>query len=582
MPALPADTANSAMGLQISRFSLHPLVWVRASLRGLRNLRRRRQRDLEYILIRLPSTLPALPEDRSWFESRLFGPPPLSLYELEEMLDRIAADPRTKGVVLDIETLELALADLQNLRAMIGRFRATGRRVIVFAAGLMTGEYYAASAADAIILQPTAELAVTGLSATAFFLKDALAMAGVELDVIAISPFKDAFDQLSRADISPEGRAQIEWLLDSRFEQIVQGISESRKMTPDAVRALIDTAPHMDDAALAAGYVDALLMEDDLPGYLGVTRLTEWDDAERRLRIPGPPRRHDRYIAVVRIEGAIASGESERNPADLPLPIPVRVPFLSEPVAGSATIQDFARQILRDESVAAVVLYIDSPGGSVVASEAMGAALERIAGTRPVVAYMNAVAASGGYWVALPAQHIVAQPGTITGSIGVISAKPVASGLHDVLRIRPITLSRGANADLYDVTAPFNDTQRAQMHAAVRHAYERFIAGVARARRMTPEAVDAVGGGRVWTGEQALAHGLVDELGDFKAALAKARALAGLPDHAEAFFVEPGKRPLPPEILARANPAAAVSRSFARAQALANGRAQAVLPLWLR
>ena len=271
-------------------YTVNPFRWARALVRELRNLRRRRRRDLEYILIRLPSELPPLPESRSWLQERLFGPPPLSLYELEEMLDRIAADPRTRGVVLDLESLELPLAGLQTLRGMIGRFQATGKRVIVFAAGLATGEYYAASAADEILLQPTAELAVTGLSATAFFLKDALALAGVEMDVIAISPFKDAFDQFARADISPEGRAQIDWLLDSRFEQMVQGIAEGRGMTPEAVRAMIDSAPHLDDAALAAGYVDGLLMEDDLPAHLGVTRLTEWHDAERRLLIPRPPR----------------------------------------------------------------------------------------------------------------------------------------------------------------------------------------------------------------------------------------------------------------------------------------------------
>ena len=289
MPVRRVSWRNGKMGLQNLRFTLNPFRLLRAATRRVRNRWRRRHHDLEYILIRLPSTFPALPENRSWLEERLFGPPPLSLIELEEMFERIAADPRTRGIVLDIETLELALADLQTLRGMIGRFRATGKRVVVFAAGLMTGEYYAASAADEIILQPTAELTVTGLSATAFFLKDALAMAGVELDVIAISPFKDAFDQLSRADISPEGRAQIEWLLDSRFEQVVQGIAESRRLTPEAVRGMIDGAPYTDDAALAAGYVDALLMEDDLPVRLGVTRLTEWDDAERRLFDPDPP-----------------------------------------------------------------------------------------------------------------------------------------------------------------------------------------------------------------------------------------------------------------------------------------------------
>lgn len=568
------------MGIKISLNRLNPLRLIASVRRVLRNRWRLHYGDLEYILIRLPSTFPPLPEQRSWLEERIFGPAPLSLWELEDMFGQIAADKRTRGIILDIEMLEMALADLQTLRAMIQRFRAGGKRVVVFAPGLGTSEYYVASAADEILMQPTSELSVTGLSTSAFFLKDALALIGVELDVIAISPFKDAMDQFSRADISPEGRAQIDWLLDSRFTQIVQGIADGRKMTVEAVHGLINSAPHTDEAALAAGYIDKLLLEDDLPAHLGVERLTEWDEADRRLLIPKPPRQSGDYVAVIRIEGAITSGESERNPADLPVPIPI--PVLGEAQAGSATIQEEARQVLRDDSVAAVVIYIDSPGGSVVASEAMGAALERIAKTRPVVAYMNAVAASGGYWVALPAQHIIAQAGTITGSIGVISAKPVARGLHDVLRINPVTFKRGDNADIYDVTTPFSEAQREQMHAAVRHAYDQFVGGVARARKMEADAVDAVGGGRVWTGEQALAHGLIDELGDFKAALAKARSLAGLPEECEAYFVEPGKRPLAPELLEQANPAAALRRSLRRVQALADGRAQAIMPLWLR
>ncbi len=570
------------MGVKDLLTRLNPLQLLTPMIRRARNRWRLRHRDLEYILLRLPSTFPPLPENRTWLQERLFGPPPLSLWELEEILDCIAADPRTKGVVLDIESLELPLASLQTLRGMMARFRAKGRRVIVYASGLTTGEYYVASSADEILLQPTSELAVTGLTSSAFFLRDALALFGVELDVIAISPYKDAYDQLARADITPEGRAQIEWLLDARFGQIVDGIAGGRGLTPDAVRAMIDHAPYQDEAALAAGFIDGLLMEDDLPAHLGVKRVLEWDEAERRMLIPAPPPHSDQYVAVVRVEGLIMSGESERNPADLPLPIPDVVPLLSEPRAGSATLLEFARQILRDDGVGAVVLFIDSPGGSVVASEAIGAAFERVAATRPVVAYLNNVGASGGYWVALPARQIIAQPATITGSIGVISAKPVASGLRDVLRITPVTIQRGANADLYDVTTPFSEAQRAKMHAAVRHAYDRFVAGVARARQMDPAAVDAVGGGRVWLGSQALDHGLIDGLGDFQAALAKARELASLPAEAEAYFIEPHKHPLSPEIIERASPAAALRRALATARSLASGRAQAILPFWLR
>lgn len=196
------------------------------------------------------------------------------------------------------------------------------------------------------------------------------------------------------------------------------------------------------------------------------------------------------------------------------------------------------RALMKDERAAAVVLFIDSGGGAVIAAEAMTSALEALAKTRPLVVYMNGVAASGGYEIATPARWIVAQPGTITGSIGVITAKLVTGGLREKLHAHSVEFTRGANANLFSDNAPFDEAQRAQMRASIVHFYEVFISHVARARGLTVEAVDAVGGGRVWTGAQAITHGLVDELGDVRAAIRKACALADLPDDTPVVIVE--------------------------------------------
>ncbi len=233
------------------------------------------------------------------------------------------------------------------------------------------------------------------------------------------------------------------------------------------------------------------------------------------------------------------------------------------------------RALAKNKSAAAVVLFIDSGGGAVVAAEAMTSALQALAKTRPLIVFMNGVAASGGYYIATPARWIVAQPGTITGSIGVITAKPVAGGLRDKLSIHTLEFTRGANADIFSDSAPFSEAQRAQMRASIEHIYQRFIGLVADSRKLTVEAVDAVGGGRVWTGEQALAHKLIDQVGDLQAALAKARELAQLPADAPVALVAGKSKPLPPV----ADPAAALRYPHENARALLNGAAQVLMPL---
>lgn len=555
---------------------LHPLRvlgFVPRLRLALRNRLRRRHQHLDYILLTLPASMPALPEARGWIRQRIQGAPPLSLWELDGIFRRIAADPRPQGVILRINGLALPLADLQTLRDSIARLRAAGKRVICFAQYYDIAQYTVASAADEIFLQPSGELMTIGLRQEAIFLKDALGMVGVALDVVAITPYKGAYDQFSRDTLSPEGREQLEWLLDSRYAMIVRAIAEGRRMTPEAALALIDTSPHTAEAALAAGYVDAVVNEEGFAAHLKTKHVILWKDADRKLLLRRAPR-GEKHVALLTINGLMMPGESMSPPVDLP------IPFVGGERAGDQTVVRQVRGLMKDERAAAVVLFVDSGGGAVVAAEAMTSALDELAKTRPLVVYMNAVAASGGYYVATPARWIVAQPGTITGSIGVITAKPVTGGLRDKLRVNTIEFTRGANADLYSDSAPFSEPQRAQIRAGVESSYRQFIERVAHSRHMSVEAVDAVGGGRVWTGEQALAHGLVDQLGDLHAAIAKARELANLPDDAPVALVGGKTRPLPPQLAANLDPAAALRYAVDNAQALVNGTAQAIMPIW--
>lgn len=542
---------------------------------ALRNRQRLRHKQLDYITFTLPSTLPPLPEARGWLRQKLQGAPPLSLWEFDRMLQRIADDPRPQGLVLTLRGVAMPLADLQTLRGSLLRLRERGKRVVCYSPSYDLASYYLASAADEILMQTGGDLMTLGLRQQALFLKDSLNAVGVSLDVVAISPYKGAFDQLSRSGISPEGQAQLEWLLDSRYDILVNDIAAGRGISPDAVRAMIDTAPHLDTTALASGYVDGVMFEEGLPAHLNTKHLVDWKQAKRRLIVKPKPRVGDKYVAVLRVGGLMIPGESGEPPGGFRLPLPL----IGDERAGDITVVRQVRNLMKNKAAAAVVLFIDSGGGAAIAAEAMASALDELAKDRPLVVYMNNVAASGGYLIAAPAQWIVAQPGTITGSIGVVTAKPVTGDLRQKLLINAVEFKRGANAGLYSDAAPFTDEQRAVVRASIEHVYRRFVERVMRSRRMSFEAVDAVGGGRVWTGVQAHANGLVDELGDLRTALNKARALANLPDHAAVVMVSGKGKPLPPQLAEAANPAASIEYAMENARLLASGTAQLIMPL---
>ncbi len=517
---------------------------------NLLNMQRGRVKAIDYVMIKVPPAFAPIPSKRNFVQQQILGPAPMSLLEFVAALDRIADDPRPLGVILYFRGFSASTADLQTMRDAILRLRDKGKRALSYAPGYRTLDYYVASACDEILLPPGGMLETSGLFSQQVFLKEGMAAAGLQFDAIAISPYKGAADSLMRSEPSPEGREQTNWLLDSIYEMIVDGIAATRKMKPPAVKTMIDQAVHITEEALEKGYVDGVMSEEALAEYLGVSKISMWEEADSQLYLP----LRDfggKYVALLYAGGMIVDGESATPPSDVPAPIP----FVGGERLGDITLNQQARNLMKDPACGALVLYIDSGGGSATASESMASALGEFAKTRPLVVCMGGVAASGGYYIATPAHWIVAQPGTITGSIGVIMGKLVNSELLRKLRFNAVSYLRGDNADLVAGESPFSDAQRELMRESVEHIYQQFLERVADSRDMSAAEIDGIGGGRVWTGQQALENGLVDELGDLHRAIDKARQLANLPEAAPAVLIREKGKPIGVE-LAERNPAA--------------------------
>ncbi|MGB1285560.1 MAG: signal peptide peptidase SppA [Aggregatilineales bacterium] len=532
----------------------------------------RRNNNIDYVQINLPVAMPALPDSRNPIEQRLLGKSPLSLMELEMRLRRIAEDPRPKGVIFGLQGFQMSLADLQTLRDMMIRTRNRGKRVICYAQGYDLAMYYVASAADEILMQPGGSLAPTGLIQQQVYLKDGMEAVGLKFDSVAITPYKGALDTFTRTEPSDAADAQTNWLLDSRYDILTTEIAAGRKIDIDEVKAMIDHAIYTDREALAAGYVDGLLSEEQFQSHFDSKHIVLWEKADNTLLLQ-VPKYQEKYVAILPLTGMIVNGESESPPVDVP------VPFVGGARMGDTSVVRQVRNLMQDENAAAVVLFIDSGGGSATASEAMASALDELARDRPVVTYVNGVAASGGYYISTPSDYVIAQPGTITGSIGVIMGKPITSEALNKLRFNAYQYSRGANASIFASTEPFNDEQRDKLRTSIERIYEQFIERVADARKMKVEDVDKVGGGRVWTGEQAQQHGLVDEMGGLYEAVQKARSMAGLSEDSPVGVVRGKQKPLTAQLAQQANPAAELAYCYENFQSIMNGSAQLLLPI---
>ncbi len=482
------------------------------------------------------SRLPLLPHD-------------VSLEDVRAAVEIVGGDRRVQGVVLRFDTLRAGPATLYSLRRLLLGLRAKGKRVVAWLPTAGTWDYYLASACDEIILPPSGQLFALGLRAETAFLKETLALVGVEADLEAIAEYKVAPDTFRRSTMSEPHREMLDAILDSCFAEVVAAIAEGRGLDPARVRELIDGMPLNPAEAVEAGLADAVLYEDELAtrGKDGddrdVAALLTWRDGARWLRKPVRWTTRQR-IGVVSLEGTIVPGRSRR----IPLPVPVPHSFI-EAQAGAETIVQALRCAEADEHIAAVILHVETPGGSAIASDLIWREVRRLRERKPVVVLLGGQATSGGYYVSAPANRIVARPTTLTGSIGIWGGKFVMAGLYGKLGAGREAVQRGAMAGLYSEMAPFSDEERTRVRRDLGEAYARFKARVAEGRGMAEEQVEEIARGRVWTGAQALEIGLVDGLGDFDTALAIAKELAGLEPEREYTVVQvrpPRHEILPP------------------------------------
>ncbi len=533
------------------------------------------RRPPDFVWIPVSGSLPEFETRRGLLRRRL-GPRPSgpSLEGIRSRLDRILADGRPSGVVLRVENLDAGWASIEELRHELERFKGRGKRVVAYLVDGGTRDYYLASAADEIFATPLSTLNVVGLSARVNFLKDALARVGVRTEVVAVSPYKSAGDTLARSDFSEESREQTERLVDRRFGALVAAVSAGRGMAPDEVRRLIDGAPYTPTAAVGKGLIDGVLYEDELPerlGERGRVWLEEWSGACRALRVPCR-RRARRLVAVVGVEGTIVRGRSRK--------LPVPLPLVGREQAGSDSVVAALRLAERNRRAGAVLLHVDSPGGDALASDLMWREVERIRRKKPVVVLMGNAAASGGYYVSAAASHVVARENTVTGSIGVILTRPVASGLLENLGVNPVTVERGARSNLLDPRREPTADELSVLQSQLAAVYDEFKDRVVRGREMDPATLEDLAGGRVWTGAEALERGLVDEVGGFRDALGKARSLAGMDGTDAGTFlkvsVPTGARPSPGDPVRDA--VDAILEAFAE---LKTSRVWAMVPYWV-
>jgi protease-4 len=456
--------------------------------------------------------------------AELSGGQPMSLRDLRAVLLRAAEDDRVVGVRLRVDTAGGNMATVDEIRWLLGRIRAAGKWTAAYldTAGEFTPgnmSYLVATGCDEISLHPSGDINLIGLSMRVPFLRGTFDKLGIRAEYPGRGDYKDARFMYTQRDFTPALREMMTWVGDSWTDQMVEGIAAGRGLEPDLVRHLIDGGPYLGDEAKEAGLVDRL---EDWQEFAARIR-REGDNAQvvgmvtyldRAVRPTSGPK-----IAIVTAVGAILRGENTRS----------FDPMLGGEIMGSETISRALRNARNAAGVKAVVFRVDSPGGSPLASEIIRRELVRTAEKVPVVVSFSNLGASGGYWIACGAQHFVAQPGSLVGSIGVaaghLNMNPFFS---EKLGVTFGRLDFGANANLYGSNEDWSDPQRAVIERIIERTYSEFLQLVADSRDMTVEEVDAVAQGRVFTGRQALAHGLVDSLGGLDVALDEARRLAGI------------------------------------------------------
>ena len=493
-------------------------------------------------------------------------------------LQKARRDSRIKTVLLMPSGLQLPYwAKVQELRDAIVEFRKSGKRVVAFLEYGGDREYYLASAADKVYLLPSSPLDLSGVASYEVFLRGAFDKVGAYPDFVHIGDYKSAANQLTEKGFTPAHREMTESLNRDMFDQLVRGIAEGRKKSEQEIRALIDQGPFVPEEALRVGLVDDLAYEDELDDR--EPTLGDHDKGRiegqnyQRITPASVGFRTRSRIALVYAVGTIASGKSTFDP-------------LNGTVLGSDTLIEQIRDARDDDSIKAIVLRVDSPGGSALASDVIWRELmitRDADNTRPLIVSMSDLAASGGYYIAMAGNKIVAQPGTLTGSIGVFGGKFAIGGTLNKIGVNYDSVVSGVNASLDSPFTPFTPSQRAKVQGMMQSIYDDFVEKAAESRNTTPEKVHAVAQGRVWTGQQARERGLVDALGGLDTAIAIAKEQAKIPkDEDVELVVFTGRRTLYEALSEQLGGASLLAAFGSRSDARAIGAATAPARLFRR
>jgi protease-4 len=459
------------------------------------------------------------------FSLAFSGDAPPSFAAIIRAIDRAAAEPGIKTVVVRIGSSDLGWARARELRDALLRLRSKGKKLTALLEDSGNMEYYIASSADEVVALPEAILQIHGLSAEVMFLKGSLDKLGVEAQFVAMGKYKNAPNQFTEKKFTPAHREQMESLIGGLYREYISSVAKSRSKTEAEIEAAISGGPYDGASALDAGLVDRLDYPHEVLEAAGSTRRYLGDFRDRPGAFDSRPR-----IALIYVDGEILTGESQDEG------------FGSSSVAGSDTIAKALRDAAADDSIKAVVLRVNSPGGSGSASDVIAEEVRNTVRQKPVVVSMGDYAASGGYYVSAPASAIVADPTTITGSIGVFFGKFVLTGLFDKLGITNDYVDFGKGGSFASASRRWSLEDQAKVEGLASRFYDRFLSLVAENRHMDVDAVHAIAQGRVWLGAEAKKIGLVDELGGFDRALgiAKERAkIAATEDVAVAIFPAP-------------------------------------------
>lgn len=448
-------------------------------------------------------------------------------------LKKAASDSNIAALVVEPEGVSAGWAKLEEIRSDIEQFRKSGKPVYAYLRTPSARDYYVALAADRVYLGPSDPLMLKGMRAEILYFKKTLDKIGVNVDIEHAGKYKDFGDMFTRSDMSPETREVINSVLDGLYGNLVTRVAAARKKSPEEARAIIDQGPFTASQAQKAGLVDELRFEDQV-----------WGELKGRLKSGDPAKvSFDKYaktqpaigkstIALVIGEGDIVRGDPTDNGSD-------------ERSLTSYGFNKVLKRVGSDPNIKGVIVRIDSPGGEVTASDDIWREMNLLGKKKPLVISMSDVAASGGYYMAMTGDPIVAYPQTETGSIGVLFGKPNLHGLYDKLGVTKDAVQRGRHADIDSDYTPLTPDERQKLREGIDESYHDFVAKVATARKRPYDQIEPVAQGRVWLGSQAKDQGLVDELGGLDAALAMVKKKANIgAGEAVTIVTFPGRRSL--------------------------------------